>query len=291
VRAYDPCLWVDPTGRLWLFWAQSYDQWDGRGGVWAVTTDRPGDEGATFSAPRRLCDGVMMNKPLALSTGAWLLPVGQWNRPARQPHAATAAHAHDLGDRRRSWVYASTDEGNTWSPLGSADVPDRVFDEHMLIERRDGSLWMLVRTGYGIGQSVSTDRGKTWSPGVPTGIPHVNSRFFIRRLRSGKLLLIRHDPPPGSKVRSRLTAYLSDDDGRTWTGGLLLDERTGVSYPDAVQEPNGTIDVIYDYARTGAKQILMTTFAEDDVAAGKPVTAADRSRIVVNQATGSAKKE
>ena len=24
VRAYDPCLWHDPLGRLWLFWAQSY---------------------------------------------------------------------------------------------------------------------------------------------------------------------------------------------------------------------------------------------------------------------------
>ena len=25
VRAFDPCLWHDPLGRLWLFWAQGYD--------------------------------------------------------------------------------------------------------------------------------------------------------------------------------------------------------------------------------------------------------------------------
>lgn len=51
VRAYDPCLWIDPTGRLWLFWAQSFGWWDGRSGVWAVTTDRPGD--ATRAGRRR----------------------------------------------------------------------------------------------------------------------------------------------------------------------------------------------------------------------------------------------
>src|SRR4029078_7388552 len=39
VRAYDPCLWHDPSGRLWLFWAQSYEWWDGRSGVWAITTE------------------------------------------------------------------------------------------------------------------------------------------------------------------------------------------------------------------------------------------------------------
>ncbi len=34
----------------------------------------------------------------------------------------------------------------------------------MVVERKDGSLWMLLRTSYGIGQSVSADGGATWSP-------------------------------------------------------------------------------------------------------------------------------
>ena len=33
VRAFDPCLWHDPSGRLWLFWAQSDGWFDGRAGV------------------------------------------------------------------------------------------------------------------------------------------------------------------------------------------------------------------------------------------------------------------
>jgi len=57
----------------------------------------------------------------------------------------------------------------------------------------------------------------------------------------------------------------SDDDGRTWRGGLMIDERPGVSYPDGVQSPDGTIYLIYDYARQADRTILMATFTERDV--------------------------
>jgi predicted neuraminidase len=179
----------------------------------------------------------------------------------------------------------STDEGKTWPPLGQVIVPKRVFDEHMIVERRDGSLWMLVRASYGIGESISRDRGRTWEPGRESDIPHVNSRFFVRRLRSGKLLLIAHNPPD-RKSRSHLVARLSEDDGKTWTGGLMIDERLGVSYPDGVEAPDGTIYAIYDYSRTGEKQILMATFTEDDVISGEWRSPKARQRVVVNRATG-----
>ena len=117
-------------------------------------------------------------------------------------------------------------------------------------------------------------------------IQHTTSRFFIRRLDSGKLLLVKHGPIHERTERSRLTAYLSEDDGRTWSGGLMLDERRGVSYPDGVESPDGAIYLIYDYDRTGAKQILMATFAEEDVLRGSGVSDRARFRIVVNRATG-----
>ena len=145
---------------------------------------------------------------------------------------------------------------------------------------------MLVRTRYGIGESTSTDGGKTWSEFQPSSIPHVVSRFFIRRLISGKLLLVRHNPPE-MKGRSHLTAYLSDDDGKTWTGGLLLDERLAVSYPDGAQDKDGVIRVIYDFERNKSKQILMAAFTEGDVAAGQP-SGTTRLRVLINQATGIA---
>jgi hypothetical protein len=60
-------------------------------------------------------------------------------------------------------------------------------------------------------------------------------------------------------------AFLSEDDGKNWSGGLLLDERPGVSYPDGQQAADGSIYIIYDFRRTGDQHILMTSFTEDDV--------------------------
>lgn len=286
VRAYDPTLWIDPAGKLWLFWAQSYGWWDGRSGVWAITTDNPGDESPKWSEPRRLMNGIMMNKPTVRANGDWLFPVSIWERPADK--RTPAARQHTLPAENAANVYVSRDSGQSFERLGGARVPKRVFDEHMTVERNDGSLWMLVRAGYGIGESTSND-GKTWSDGKESGIPHVNSRFFIRRLASGKLLLVTHEPPD-RKTRSHLTAKLSSDDGKTWTGGLMIDDRPGVSYPDGVQADDGTIRIIYDFERTKSKQILMATFTEADVAAGKWQSPAARQRVVVNQATGERKK-
>lgn len=272
VRAFDPCLWHDPTGRLWLFWAQGYERHtDERSGVWAVTTTQSDSEAPSWSDPVRLCDGIMMNKPIVLSSGEWLLPVARWKQEGS------------------AQVVRSTDRGATWTRLGCANVPaeaDRNCDEHMLLERRDGSLWMLVRTGYGIGQSCSRDRGATWSPVAPAPIPHPASRFFIRRIQSDRILLVKHGPMDRRTGRSHLTAFLSEDEGRTWSHGLLLDAREGVSYPDGVEAPDGTIHVIYDRDRRGDKEILVTRFTEDDILQAGPGSADRPPRTVVNKATG-----
>ncbi|MGD9517937.1 MAG: sialidase family protein [Armatimonadota bacterium] len=287
VRAFDPCLWHDPGGRLWLFWAQSYSWFDGRAGVWAIVTEESGSENPTWSAPRRLCDGVMMNKPVVLSTGEWVLPAAVWQ--VGLVNLMDCAFCRDPGGACGTNAVASSDHGETWEILGQADVPGRACDEHHIVERRDGSLWMLVRTNYGVGESFSTDRGRTWTPGRQSStVTHIPSaRFFVRRLQSGRLLLVKHDPPDG-KTRSHLTAYLSEDEGELWQGGLRIDEREGVSYPDGVESPEGVVYIIYDYSRTGAKQILMATFTEADILDGSFASDRACSRILVNQATGVA---
>jgi len=289
-RAYDPCLWHDPLGRLWLFWAQCTGPYDGRAGVWALRADDATDARPEFSGPRWLANGIMMNKPTVLSTGEWLLPIAVWVHG--QPVAELAAE-------RFSNVFASTDQGASWVYRGSADVPERWYDEHMVVERRDGSLWMLVRTKTGIGESCSTDRGFTWSPGRATTIWGPGTRFFIRRLRSGRLLLINHDPQghPEQRSRRNLTAWLSDDDGVTWGGGLVLDDRDNVSYPDGIESADGRQYIIYDHnrgdrpnvARGGGteREILMAMFTEADVQAGRLVEARSRLRVIVNKAPDS----
>ena len=178
-------------------------------------------------------------------------------------------------------VYASTDQGKTFRLRGTANVlpPEaRGPDEPMIVERKDGSLWMLVRS-RGIAETFSHDGGKTWTPVERSSLRHPTARFFVRRLRSGNLLLVKHGPLDERTRRERLTAYVSDDDGKTWQGGLMLDEREKVTYPDGVQADDGTMYIIYDYNRTPHGAILMATFTEDDVRAGKPVTDKVRLRV------------
>jgi hypothetical protein len=275
LRAFDPELWLTPDGRLFVFWAQSTGHEGKVSGVWCIETAEPDAEQPKWSAPRRLTDGVMMCKPLVLSSGEWVLPASTWRET---DHSAR--------------MVVSTDHGKTWALRGGCDVPVKVrnFDEHMFVERRDGSMWLLVRTQYGIGESVSTDHGQTWPELKPSTIVHTASRFFIRRLASGNLLLVKHAPLDGSSKRSHLTAYISKDDGRSWTGGLLLDKRLGVSYPDGQQTPDGLIHIVYDFSRTAERNILMASFGEEDAAAGKAVSGEVRLCQVVSKASGGKEK-
>ncbi|MEK8127201.1 sialidase family protein [Paenibacillus filicis] len=273
VRAFDPCLWSDPAGRLWVFWSQSFSWYDGRCGVWASVCTDPDAAATEWSSPRRIADGIMMNKPTVLNNGEWLLPIAVW--------VCHDSPLNELPELTFSNVYVSADQGETFGLRGSADIPNRHFDEHMLVERGDGSLWMLVRTFYGIGESVSLDGGRTWSPGKPTTLGGPSSRFFIRRLHSGRLLLVNHY---GFKGRSHLTAMLSEDDGLSWQGGLILDERADVSYPDGVQDNDGQIYVIYDRERDKAKEILLAVFTEEDIRAGTCVSKGAALKQIVNKA-------
>ncbi len=267
VRAMSACIWIDPQERLWLFWGQSFGQQDGRYGIWTMTTNEPNADDPQWSLPRRLGDGIMLNKPTVLSNGNWLLTSSVWKAD------------------NSIKVYASTDQGETFHLRGTANVlpvEARGPDEPMIVERKDGSLWMMVRS-RGICYTYSQDGGKTWSPVERSPLKHPTSRFFVRRLNSGNLLLVKHGPLDEKTRRERLMAFISDDDGKTWQGGLLLDEREKVTYPDGVQAKDGTIYIIYDYNRTPNGAVLMATFREEDVRASKPVTDDVRLRVEISR--------
>ncbi|QGY48038.1 exo-alpha-sialidase [Maribellus comscasis] len=273
VRAFDPEVWIDPNGTLWIFWAQTTKDDNKIIGVWSLKTTDPDNEEPKWSEPRRLTDGVMMCKPLVLSTGEWVLPASTWRQ---NDYSAKAI--------------VSTDEGKTWKERGAVDVPQefRNFDEHMIIEKHNGDLWMLVRTKYGIGKSISSDRGKNWTPLIPSEIQHPAARFFIRRLNSGNLLLVKHGPIDMRTGRSHLMAFISKDDGFSWSNGLLLDERPGISYPDGQQTSDGTIYITYDYNRTKEQNVLFTSFTEDDVlkATDRQILNVFKNRNIVSKGGG-----
>ena len=66
-----------------------------------------------------------------------------------------------------------------------------------------------------------------------------------------------------------MTALLSDDEGKTWPHRLLLDDRSQVSYPDAVETDEGKLYIIYDRGRASDREILLAVTNETDIVAGK----------------------
>ncbi len=78
VRAFAPQAWIDPQGKLWIFWAQTIGHEGTTAGVWSITTNNPNIESPTWSNPRRLTNGIMMGKPTVLSSGEWILPASTW---------------------------------------------------------------------------------------------------------------------------------------------------------------------------------------------------------------------
>jgi len=278
-------LWTDPLGRLWLFFDQSMGMFDGRAGVWATICDNPDSEQPAWSPPRRLWHGVMLNKPTVLSSGEWLLPVSLDQRTGFGPFKG---QFKELDPLRGANVLASKDQGATWERLGAAQFPNPDWHEHMLIERTDHSLWMLARTATGIMQTHSTDGGRTWAvPTAPPGIRQPNARFHIRRLASGRLLLVKHgDAVDAHNGRVQLSAWLSKDDGQSWEGGLILDERKGISYPDGFQAPDGTLYISYDRNRSTDGEILLARFTEADILARKLTGPKSRLKMLISRPLG-----
>lgn len=271
-RCFDPVLWIDPLDRLWFIWNVMPGE-----EVMAAICDNPDAAELVWSEEFCIGRGIMMNKPTVLSTGEWLFPIAIWKLDIYNNFRIRALTDSDVA---ASYVYKTCDNGKTFVCLGGADVPNRSFDEHMVYEMNNGVLRMLVRLHNGIGESLSYDRGKQWSAGHSTDFGGPSSRFFIQKLRSGRVLLINHYR---FRKRNNLTALLSEDDGITFPYSLLLDERDSVSYPDAMECTDGTIRIVYDRERgcflssledayASAREILTACITEKDIIEGTLVS-------------------
>lgn len=270
-RCFDSCLWIDPLGRLWLIWARYPDD-----GVYAAICEDPDAEEPVFGEEFKIGNSIMINKPTVLSTGEWAFPLAVWRKGVQALPGSPDTGILPKG----SFLYMTSDQGKSFRPLGYADVKDRTFDEHMFLELNNGVLRVFVRTSYGIGAADSYDGGFHWGEGFDTGYNGPCSRFFIRRMPSGRILLINHYKFTG---RNNLTAMLSEDEGRTFPYRLMLDERNNVAYPDASIDETGRIYLVYDRERgayeqrfddilKNARELLTASICEEDILQGKLVT-------------------
>ena len=289
-RCYDPVLWIDPLGRLWWIWA--YASKSEPSGVYGVVCEDCDAETLTWSQPFLIGKYVMMNKPTVLSTGDWLFPVAAWDPSINMLYALPPEKYGHKKEETGAFVYKLIHpQSMTFKKMGGTCAAQRSFDEHMILELNNGKLMMLIRTYYGIAVSYSYDQGHTWTEAVRSNIPSPSSRFFIRRLSSGRILLVNHHNFCG---RNNLTALLSEDEGQTWKYSLLLDERADVSYPDAVETKDGFIYITYDRERGAfrknlnsvmdcAREILYAKITEEDILAGKLVNPSSQLKNIISK--------
>ncbi|MBN8624903.1 MAG: exo-alpha-sialidase [Planctomycetes bacterium] len=232
--------------------------------LWQATTR---DGGRSWNEPRRVHEGAIgaLRGIVQTQTGRIVIPFSTAHpkRKAGPP----------IGYFYTTAVY-SDDDGQTWQTSPS-QLTATCFEgynggnygavEPTIVERQDGTLWMLIRTQTGRMYESSSADGREWSEAKPSGLYGSNSPAMLRRLDDGRLLVCwnnaqvppRHEGQGVYGGRDALHAAISDDDGKTWRGarevyrdptrhgqGVELRNDRGTAYPDAVQTKDGAIVLV-----------------------------------------------
>jgi hypothetical protein len=268
-RIFDECLWRDPNGIVHLFWSRSKKSWwDGVAGVWECTVQFAGSKLLITSIPQLfISSGIMINKPIQLkNTNDFLFSQALYDIPPK------TIFSGNLGPNiyGRSYDTNAKTLTNSWSFASIVVLPKSIvleFIEPQLLQLTDDTVACFIRTYApgGIAFATATLSGglMNWSQFkkyTPIG-PNPSMRSHVARLASGNILFVTCN----SIERRNMTAYLSLDNSLSISFNLLLDERPGVSYPDATQGPDGTIYIVYDRERTGNSEIMLVKISEADI--------------------------
>jgi sialidase-1 len=167
-------------------------------------------------------------------------------------------HKVDGEGRGQSCIIYSDDGGKSWEAGGVIPwVPEFRHGECTIIERRDGSLLMNMRTAapgvYSFGYrltSVSTDHGMTWSkPMVDKNLPCPACQASMIRLNGKEILFlnpaVNHHGGFSIWSRKKLTLRLSRDEGKSWQASRVLNEGLA-GYSDLAIGKNGNILCLFE---------------------------------------------
>lgn len=148
-----------------------------------------------------------------------------------------------------SLVAISDDDGASWRPsrpiVGLGAQP-------ALAERSDGTIVAFMRNASGeperLWTSRSTDGGQTWELAERTDKKAVASVELLR-LADGRWIYVANDVDDG---RWRLSLYVSNDEGESWTKGEIIErdpnEMNRYAYPCVIQAADGMIHISYSYS-------------------------------------------
>ena len=216
------------------------------------------DGGKTWSPPNRVDFGHAytgaINSIIELKNGRLLVALSYMT-----DHFVESAQQFEF----RCVATYSDDGGETWKvgndnltvPLGPLVVHPGAI-EPVLVELKDGRVWMIIRTQtLRFYESYSGDGGKTWSAPSATSIMAPDSPAAILRLSDSRLLLVWNDVsqyPVTGNWRQYLYAALSGNEGKTWSSskrvGPLVDADVLASrgdYPFLCEAADKSVLLIY----------------------------------------------
>jgi sialidase-1 len=143
-------------------------------------------------------------------------------------------------------TYKSGNEGQSWVRSNIIDLGGighhSGVTEATLEQLLDGTLWLLMRTNWGtFWEAFSSDDGEQWLSIRPTNIEASSAPGLLKRLQSGRLVLVwnrrfpegtREYPLSGgdnqwsevaaSNHRDELSISFSSDEGKTWTNPKVI---------------------------------------------------------------------
>jgi len=244
---WNPVLFRPAVGPVMLFYKVGPTP-----STWWGMLMTSGDDGATWSAPRRLGEssavghllGPVKNKPIQLADGAILCP-------SSTEHEGWRVHFELTRDLGRSWeVIGPIHDGKEFGAI-----------QPSVLTYPDGRLQVLCRSRQGrITQSWSEDQGASWGPMTATTLPNPNAGTDAVTLSDGRQLLVynhavRNQPFPAG--REILNVALSRD-GLEWATVLTLERSDGeFSYPAVIQAADGKVHVTYTYRRESVKHVVL----------------------------------
>lgn len=146
--------------------------------------------------------------------------------------------------RHATVTFVSDDLGKTWQRSKILDYGIGRHDhagsiEGAVVERRDGTLFLLLRTESGWLWQADSKEGLVWENLRQSNIRSVTCCAQMGRLSDGRLSLLWNHPPrhePASAgSREELSLAFSGDEGATWTKPVVVAANYGprnrVSYP------------------------------------------------------------